>query len=144
MNKIRILGLDLGSVTCGVALSDELGWYAHPVSTLRYDGVFMSLLPDLEAIITKNQVTIVVLGLPKMLNGDLSDRAQISLEFKDFLNNHFSCEVVLMDERLTTVAANRTLIAADMSRKKRKAVVDQVAAVNILQSYLDRRKSIGG
>lgn len=134
------MGLDLGSVTCGVALSDGLGMFAHPLQTLRYEGELFELQAPLSEIIQKENVTEIALGYPKMMNNDVGERAQISIQFKKLLETWFDLPVVLIDERLTSVAANRQLIAQDMSRKKRKKVVDQVAAVQILQTYLDQRK----
>lgn len=140
----KVIGLDLGSVTCGVAISDALGMFAHPVETLRYVDDMALLQEPLRAIITKERVKHIVLGYPKMMNNDVGPRAQLSEEFKAMLESWFDLEVTLVDERLTSVAANKVLIDADISRKKRKQVVDQLAAVNILQSYLDRQRFLEG
>lgn len=140
----KTLGLDLGSKTCGVAISDALGMYAHPVETLYYTDDMALLKEGLAAIITKERVKHIVLGYPKMMNNDVGPRAQISEEFKAMLESWFDIAVTLVDERLTSAAANRVLIDADISRKKRKKVVDQLAAVNILQSYLDRQRFLEG
>lgn len=136
---MRVLGLDLGSVTLGVSVSDVLGMIARTVETIRfeeddYDDAFQKV----QKYIKEFQVKTVVLGLPKHMNGDVGIRGEISLMFKEKLET-LGVEVVLWDERLTTVAAQRMLIAADVSRKKRKKVIDQVAAVQILQSYLDSK-----
>lgn len=139
-SKETILGLDLGTVTCGVASSDELQWFAHPVKTIRHDGDIELLIQDLTEIIEKNNTSTIVLGLPKMLNGDIGERAQASIDFKETLIEVFHLPVVLIDERFTTASAQRSLISADVSRKKRKQVIDQLAAVNILQTYLDQNK----
>lgn len=136
----KSMGLDLGSKTCGVALSDGLGMFAHPYETLRFAGDLESLRPSLQTIIEKENVTAIALGFPKMMNNDVGERAQISQEFKELLETWFEMRVVLIDERLTTASATRNLIAQDVSRAKRKKVVDQVAAVEILQTYLDQRK----
>ena len=136
---MRTLGLDLGSVTLGVSVSDVLGMIARPVETLRfpsddYDEAFRKVQP----LIKEFGVKTVVLGLPKHMNGDVGIRGNISIAFKEKLET-LGVEVVLWDERLTTVAANRILIQADVSRKKRKQVIDQMAAVQILQGYLDSK-----
>lgn len=139
---VKSIGLDLGSKTCGVAVSDGLGLYAHPLVTLSFDGDLSSLKNDLAQIIETNNVQTIILGYPKMMNNDVGERAQISEEFKTLLESWFECRVLLMDERLTSVVATRQLIAQDVSRKKRKKVVDQMAAVQILQSHLDRQRFI--
>lgn len=140
----KTIGLDLGSKTCGVAISDALGMYAHPVETLRFTESSDSLKEPLEALIKKERVKAIVLGYPKMMNNDIGPRAVLSEEFKISLENWFGLPVTLVDERLTSVVANKALIDADISRKKRKQVVDQLAAVQILQSYLDRQKFLQG
>ena len=140
----KSLGLDLGSKTCGVAISDGLGMYAHPLETLYYQEDMNLLREPLEAIIKKESIKNIALGFPKMMNNDVGIRAQISEEFKASLEAWFNIEVSLIDERLTTAAATRTLISADVSRKKRKKVVDQLAAVHILQSHLDRIRFLEG
>lgn len=136
----KIVGLDLGSKTCGVAISDGLGMFAHPVETLYYTESMDELRTPLESIIKENRVKEIALGFPKMMNNDIGERAQISQQFKEMLEAWFDCSVILIDERLTSVVANRQLIAQDVSRRKRKKVVDQLAAVHILQTYLDKRK----
>jgi len=135
----RIIGLDLGSVTCGVAVSDLMGMIASPVETVRfesddYDACLEKLIP----IFKKYAVDTIVLGLPKHMNGDIGIRGNISIEFKKKLEE-LGMTVTLWDERLTTVSAERFLIQADMSRKKRKKVIDQMAAVTILQDYLNSK-----
>ncbi|MEG0328049.1 MAG: Holliday junction resolvase RuvX [Erysipelothrix sp.] len=140
----KIIGLDLGSKTCGVAISDGLGMFAHPHATLYYSVNVDELKEPLESLIKKEKVKTIVLGYPKMMNNDIGERAQLSESFKETLETWFDCNVVLMDERLTSVVANRQLIDLDVSRKKRKKVVDQLAAVHILQTYLDQVKHHGG
>ncbi len=135
---MRILGLDLGSKTCGVAVSDALCMVARPVETTRFrDQDYESCLTRILQLIKEHEVHKIVLGLPKHMNGDIGERGQISMHFKEMLEHNSSVEVVLVDERLSTVQAQRILISADVSRKKRKAVIDQMAAVTILQGYLD-------
>lgn len=136
---MRVLGLDLGSVTLGVSVSDVLGMIARTVETIRFEeDDYDDAFEKVQKYIKEFQVKTVVLGLPKHMNGDVGIRGEISLMFKEKLET-LGVEVVLWDERLTTVAAQRMLIAADVSRKKRKKVIDQVAAVQILQSYLDSK-----
>ena len=134
----RVIGLDLGSVTCGVAISDGTGMVARTLKTIRfphddYDLCFDQVLELLE----EHQVKKVVLGLPKHMNGDIGERAQISIQFAEELKKE-GYDVTLWDERLTTVSATRILLDGDVSRKKRKKVIDQLAAVEILQGFLDR------
>ena len=135
----RILGLDLGSRTCGVSVSDVRGMIARPVETLRFqDDDYDQCLVLLQKYIDEFQIETVVLGLPKHMNGDIGIRGEVSIAFKEKLEAQ-GLKVVLWDERLTTVAAERILIAADVSRKKRKQVIDQMASVQILQGYLDSK-----
>lgn len=134
---MRILGLDLGSRTCGVSISDALGMIARAYETVRFEEEdYDSALEQIVEIINELQIHKAVLGLPKHMNGDIGIRGEISIAFKESLEQ-LGIEVILWDERLTTVAAEKILIAADVSRKKRKKVIDQMAAVQILQSYLD-------
>lgn len=140
MKPNKIIGLDLGSKTCGVSISDGLQMFAHPYETLYFEGDLKTLKGPLKTIIETENISAIALGLPKMMNNDIGERAQISIEFKEKLTNWFQVEVALIDERLTSVSANRQLIDLDMSRKKRKKVIDQVAAVEILQTYLDQKK----
>lgn len=138
---IRALGLDLGSRTCGIAISDPLGMIARPVETLRFaEDDYQTAVDYVANLISKEGVTEVVLGLPKHMNGDIGIRGKISQDFKAELEKKVNLPIVLWDERLTTVAAEKLLISADVSRKKRKAVIDQLAAVQILQGYLGQKK----
>lgn len=133
----RTLGFDLGSKTLGVSVSDPLGMIARALTTLRFDSDdYDSALAQAQALIRGQHADKVVLGLPRHMNGDIGVRGEISIAFKEKLESS-GVEVVLWDERLTTVAANRILLQGDVSRKKRKKVIDQMAAVQILQSYLD-------
>jgi putative Holliday junction resolvase len=135
----RLIGLDLGSVTCGVAISDPLGMIARAVKTIRFPADdYEQALDDVLEVCKENKVTSVVLGLPRHMNGDVGERGEICIEFSKMLEEN-GIHVDLWDERLTTVAAQKILISADVSRKKRKKVIDQMAAVQILQSYLDRK-----
>ncbi len=135
----RLIGLDLGSVTCGVAISDPLGMIARALTTVRFPSEdYDQALQEVLKICKENRVKSVVLGLPRHMNGDIGVRGQISQEFAKKLEEN-GIHVDLWDERLTTVAAEKILISADVSRKKRKKVIDQMAAVQILQSFLDRK-----
>lgn len=139
----RIIGLDLGSKTCGVSISDSSRFIARALTTIRfesddYDDCFDQILELLE----KEKVKEVVLGLSKHMNGDIGERGQLSIDFANELEKEgITCH--LWDERLTTVSAERLLISGDVSRKKRKKIIDQMAAVEILQSYLDRQRNGG-
>lgn len=134
---MKTIGLDLGSKTLGVSISDALGFLARPLCTIRFlDDDYEDALSQLIEVAKEQKVTRLVLGLPKHMNGDIGIRGQISIEFKEALES-YGFEVVLWDERLSTVSAERMLIEVDLSRSKRKKVIDQVAATQILQGYLD-------
>ena len=136
MNKV--MGLDLGSKTCGVALSDTLGMLASAFETIRFEeDDYQTCLNKVCEIIDANKVEKVVLGLPKHMNGDEGVRAEISRNFKAMLEEARSVIVILWDERLSTVSAQKSMISANMNRKKRKKMIDTMAAVVILQGYLD-------
>jgi putative Holliday junction resolvase len=135
---MRILGLDVGSKTIGVAVSDELGWTAQGLKTIQIqEDEQKSGIPELEEIIQEYGIEKIIVGLPKNMNGTIGPRGEISLQFAKLLKNRFGLPVELWDERLTTMAAERILLTADVSRKKRKKVIDKMAASLILQSYLD-------
>ncbi|MEF9952105.1 MAG: Holliday junction resolvase RuvX [Clostridium sp.] len=134
---MRILGLDLGTKTIGVAISDPFGWTAQGVKTIQRVGLKKDI-EELKIIIDEYKVEKIVLGMPKNMNGTIGEAGERSISFAEILKNKTGLEVIFEDERLTTAAAQRTLIEADMSRKKRKKVVDTVAATYILQTYLDR------
>ena len=138
---MRCLGLDLGSKTLGVAISDRTNLIASVYTTLRFDDEdYNSLIEPLREIILKEEIDTLVLGLPKNMNNTLGERAMITLEFKNMLEKEFGLRVVMEDERLTSVSANNILISADMSRNKRKKKVDGIAAEIILQGYLDKNR----
>ena len=137
----RIMGLDLGSRTLGIAVSDPLGMIARTMETFRFaDDDYDAACARAVQLAKELGAVKFVLGLPKHMNGDVGIRGQISLDFKAKLEAACGLPVILQDERLTTAAAERILISADVSRKKRKAVIDQMAAVQILQSYLDQKR----
>jgi putative Holliday junction resolvase len=134
--KPRILGLDIGAKTIGVAVSDVFGWTAQPVGLIRRgQGREMRELADLVA---RYGVTEFLLGYPRNMNGTVGSSARAVERFAELLRQEFLLPVRFWDERLTTVAAERALLEADMSRVKRRQVIDQTAAALILQGYLDR------
>ena len=134
---MRCLGLDLGTRTLGLAISDKTNFIASPLKVLRWDGENYDLLfNELDTIISNNNITDSVLGLPKNMNNTLGFASERSLKFKEALEDRYKLKVVLIDERLSTVEAENYLISADMSRKKRKKVIDGVAASLILDTYL--------
>jgi putative holliday junction resolvase len=140
---MRYLGLDLGSKTLGIAISDTTKTIASTLKTLYFkDENYESLIEPLREIILDNDIEKIVLGLPKNMDNSLGMRANITLEFKNMLKNAFNIEVIMEDERLTSVISNNILIEADISRKKRKKKVDGIAAQIILQSYLDKMKGM--
>ncbi|MBO1514826.1 MULTISPECIES: Holliday junction resolvase RuvX [Metabacillus] len=135
---MRIIGLDLGTKTLGVAVSDELGWTAQGIETIKINEENRDYnFARLTEIINEYSIEKIVLGMPKNMNGSIGPRAEASQKFADILTKKFKLPVILWDERLTTMAAERMLISADVSRKKRKQVIDKMAAVMILQGYLD-------
>lgn len=135
----RILGLDFGSKTVGVAVSDGLGITAQGVEIIRRtsENKLRQTCARIEALIKEYQVGKIVLGFPKNMNNTIGDRAEKSLAFKEMLERRTGLEVVMWDERLTTVEANRTLMESRVRRENRKDYVDKLAAVYILQGYLD-------
>ena len=136
---MRILGLDYGSKTVGVAISDPLGFTAQGVETIwrKQENKLRQTLARIEAIIEEYQVTEIVLGYPKNMNNTVGERAEKSLEFKEMLERRTGLPVIMWDERLTTMAADRTLEETGVHKENRKEFLDQVAAVFILQGYLD-------
>ena len=138
---MRCLGLDLGSKTLGIAISDLTNCIASVYTTLYFkDEDYSSLILPLRDICEKEGVDTLVLGLPKNMNNTLGTRALITLEFKELLEKELGLPVFMEDERLTSVISNNVLISADVSRKKRKKKVDGMAAVIILQGYLDKNR----
>ncbi len=133
---MRILGLDIGSKTIGVAVSDELCLIAQGVTTLKRRGLNHDIHEILK-LIEEKEISKIVIGLPKNMNNTLGPSAEMVLSFIEKLNENTSVPVITWDERLSTVAAEKVLLEADMSRAKRKRVVDKVAALIILQGYLD-------
>jgi len=136
---MRTMGLDFGSKTVGVAVSDPLGLTAQPVEIVRRksENKLRQTLARLEELVKEYQVTRLVLGLPKNMNNTLGERAEKSLEFKEMLERRIGLPVVMWDERLTTVEAQRAMIEGGVRREDRGRYVDALAAVLILQGYLD-------
>ncbi len=138
---MKYIGLDLGSRTLGIAISDELGFLARAVETYRFpENAYKKAAEYTIAFCQKEKVTKVVLGLPKHMNGDAGIRAQISYDFKNLIEKNSSLEVILVDERLTTVMVDKTMILGNVRRKDRREKKDEMAAVVILQNYLDKLK----
>lgn len=137
---MKVLGLDLGSRTIGIAISDSLGIIATGVETYRFQEERYDLaLNRVVELVKEKKVNKVVLGYPKHMNGDIGDRAKLCEEFKIKIEEATNLEVILVDERWTTKLAESRLLEADISRKKRKKVIDKMAAVVILQNYLDSK-----
>lgn len=136
---MRYIGLDLGSRTLGVSLSDPSGIIASSYTIIRHNEEYERLVTDIKKIIDEKQVEKIVLGLPKNMNGTIGPKGELSYKFKEMLEKETKLEVILEDERLTTKEATDLLIRNDTSRKKRKQVIDSMAATIILQSYLDKK-----
>ena len=138
---MRIMGLDYGSKTVGVAISDPLGLTAQGIETIcrKEENKLRTTCARIEELIREYGVECIVLGLPKHMNNDVGDRAEKSLEFGEMLKRRTGLEVVMWDERLTTVEAERTLIESKVRREDRKKYIDKIAAVFILQGYLDSK-----
>lgn len=136
---MRIMGLDFGSKTVGVAISDPLGYTAQGIGIIRrkQENKLRQTLARIEELIKEYQVESIVLGFPKNMNNTIGDRAEKSLEFKETLEKRTGLPVVMWDERLTTVEANRTMIESKIRRENRGKYVDELAAIFILQGYLD-------
>ena len=136
---MRIMGLDYGSKTVGVAVSDPLGLTAQGIEIVRRksENKLRQTLARIEEIAKEYGVEKIVLGFPKHMNNDIGERAEKSLEFKEMLERRTGLPVVMWDERLTTVEADRTMMETGIRRENRKEYVDMIAAVFILQGYLD-------
>ena len=139
---MRYIGLDLGTKTLGISLSN--GIIATNYKTLRHNEDYDYLVLEVVKIIEEEKIDKIVLGFPKNMNNTIGERASITLDFKKKLEDKTNLEVIMEDERLTSVVANNALINADTRRKKRKEKVDGVASVIILQSYLDRKGKENG
>lgn len=136
---MRVMGLDVGEKTIGVAISDAFGWTAQGLTTIHWNEKHIeSADRTLKDIIEKHEVERAVIGLPKHMNGTIGERGEASQLYANHIETVHGIPAELRDERLTTVAAEKVLLEADLSRKKRKTVIDKMAAVMILQSYLDQ------
>lgn len=140
---MKYLGLDLGSKTLGIAVSDKTKTIASVYETIFFDeNNYDSLYDKIKKIVEKEEIKKIILGLPKNMNNTLGERAEITINFKQNLEKYVSIPIIFEDERLTSVISNNILIESDMSRKKRKKKVDGLSAVIILQGYLDRERNI--
>lgn len=137
--SMRIMGLDYGSKTVGVAISDPLHVTAQGIETItrKDENKLRKTCARIEALIAEYGVERIVLGFPKLMNNDIGERAEKTIEFGEMLKRRTGLEVVMWDERLTTVEAERTLIENNVRRENRKKFIDKIAAVFILQGYLD-------
>ena len=138
---MRYLGLDLGTRTLGISISDTTRTIASTLKTIRFnENDYDSVFPKLKETIEEYDISKIVLGLPKNMNNTMGERCDTTIDFKNKLESIFNIEVVLQDERLTTVEATNYMLEADISRKKRKKKIDSLAANIILQTYLDKEK----
>lgn len=135
---MRIMALDVGDRTIGVAVSDELGWTAQGLEVIRRSSWDVDTKRLLQ-LVTEYNVSLIVVGYPKNMNNTIGPRAEMSAEFAGKLTEQLKLPTKLWDERLTTMEAEKMLIAADVSRAKRRQVIDKMAAVLILQNYLQAR-----
>lgn len=135
---MRYLGLDLGSKRMGIALSDETLTIASSYKVIHYK-VQEEIIVELKEIIENFDISKIILGLPKNMNNTIGERAEETISFKELIENKLSISVELQDERLSTISAEKYMIEADVSRKKRKNKVDSLAATIILQTYLDKK-----
>lgn len=137
----RILGLDVGDKTIGVAVSDLLGITAQGVTTIKRESKVKDFAA-LESYINEYQVKRIVVGLPKNMNNTIGPQGEKVQKFAEKVKNKFKIDIIYIDERLTTVSAERILIESDVRREKRKHVIDKIAATYILQTYLDMKKEV--
>lgn len=137
---MRALGLDIGSVTVGVALSDSLKMIASSYCVIRYEKEDDDLFLKIVKIIQEQEVDEVVVGMPYHMNGDMSIGCERTRRFEKKIQELIDIKIIEIDERMSTISANNALLTFDVSRKKRKQVVDKVAATVILQTYLDKKR----
>ena len=141
---MRYLGIDLGSKTIGLAISDTTLTIASTYKTIFFKNEdYNSTIEEIMSIIKEYNITKIILGLPKNMNNTLGERAEIALKYKELLEKNTNIRIIMFDERLASVISNNILIEADMSRKKRKKKVDSIAAQIILQDYLNKEKNNG-
>ena len=139
---MRYLGIDLGSKTIGLAISDTTLTIASTYKTIFFKNEdYNSTIEEIMSIIKEYNITKIILGLPKNMNNTLGERAETTLKYKELLEKNTDIPIIMFDERLTSVISNNILIEADMSRKKRKKKVDSIAAQIILQDYLNKEKN---
>lgn len=139
---MRYLGLDLGTKTLGISLSDKSGIIASTYKTIKFENEdYDSLINEISSIISEFEINTIVLGLPKNMDNSLGQASERSLNFKKKIEENLNVKVVMQDERMSSVEAHNIMLEGDLSRKKRKKYVDSVAANIILQRYLDSRKS---
>ncbi|QMS85613.1 Holliday junction resolvase RuvX [Candidatus Xianfuyuplasma coldseepsis] len=138
---MKVLGLDLGNRTIGIAISDKLGFLARPVETYRFDDRdFPAAKNYIVQFVEESHITEIVLGYPKNMDGSVGEQGQISERFKKLLEDELDIPIILWDERLTSKMASSMMKEQKLQRKKRKQTIDTMAATIILQGYLDRRK----
>lgn len=138
---MRFIGLDLGTKTVGIAISDKKNMIASPLKTLHFqEEQYTSVIEELRRIITEKEITEIVLGLPKNMDNSLGFAAERTLSFQKILEREFSLPIHLVDERLSTLEAEKILISCKKSRAKRKEVIDNVAGAIILDTYLRERR----
>lgn len=133
---MRVLGLDIGDKTIGIAISDPLGYTAQGITTIRRKSEAMDI-EELKKICKEYTVDTIVSGLPKNMNNSIGPQGEKVIKLCEVIKENIQVPIIMWDERLTTVAANRAMLEADLSRAKRKKIVDKVAATYILQGYLD-------
>lgn len=139
---MRYLGIDLGSKTVGLAMSDPTGTIASTFKTIFFKNEdYLSTLDEIKQIVNDYDIIKIIIGLPKNMNNTLGERAIITTNYAKLLEDNLNIPVIMFDERLTSVISNNILIEADISRKKRKKKVDGVAAQIILQDYLNKEKN---
>lgn len=139
---MRYLGLDLGTKTLGISLSDKSGIIASTYKTIKFDNEdYDSLIDEISSIVSEFEIGTIVLGLPKNMDNSLGEASERSLNFKKKIEEKLNMNVVMQDERMSSVEAHNIMLEGDLSRKKRKKYVDSIAANIILQRYLDSRKS---
>lgn len=140
-NVMSLLGIDLGTKYVGIAVSDELESMAHPAGVLQVTEK-LSLFKKIAQVVQERKIKEIVIGMPTNMNGSLGPKAQETLVFVERLKAHLKIPIHLWDERLTTLQSKKWLVAADVSRTKRKRVIDALSAQILLQNYLDRRRHV--
>lgn len=134
----RLMGLDVGDRTIGIAISDPLGYTAQGITTLKRGSLDMDL-QELKSLVAEKDVTTLVIGLPKNMNGTTGPQGEKVITFANFLKKRLGCEIILWDERLSSRFADNIMLESDTKRKKRKELIDMVAAQSILQGYMDSK-----